>query len=304
MTASHQPPALAQFQDEPGQLPSGVVGKNAFLRLGFERRGERTALIHLDRRAPLLVQQALYWDEALPDLPCVFIITTTGCILQGDRFTIEIDLAPDTRAHVTTQAATKIHSMDANYAAQTQNIVLGENAYLEYLPDPVIPHAHARFITTTDVCLAPSATLLYSEIMMAGRKYHGAGELFQYDVFSSTVRARRPDGTELFTEKFVIEPHVHNVRQVGVMGTFDVFANVVLLTPKHHADKVFDQVPAVVNQEEQWAAGASRLPNDAGLVFKVLGQESEPVRAKVREFWSIVRQTVTGAPVLREFVWR
>ncbi len=304
MTTIHQPPELAPFQDEPGQLPSGSVGKNAFLHLGFEQRGERTVLAHLERRAPLLVQQALYWDEALPDLPCVFVITTTGCILQGDRFNIEIDLAPDTRAHVTTQAATKIHSMDANYAAQTQNIVLGENAYLEYLPDPVIPHAHARFITTTDVCAHSSATLLYSEVMMGGRKYHGEGELFQYDVFSSTVRARRPDGAELFTEKFVIEPHVQNVRQVGVMGTFDVFANVVLLTPKHHADKVFDLVPAVVNLEEQWAAGASRLPNDAGLVFKVLGQESEPVQAKVREFWSIVRQTVIGAPVLPKFVWR
>jgi urease accessory protein len=88
------------------------------------------------------------------------------------------------------------------------------------------------------------------------------------------------------------------------MGTFDVFANVLLLTPKHHADKVFDQVPAVMNLEEQCATGASRLPNDAGLVFKVLGQESEPVQAKVREFWSIVRQTVTGAPVLPKFMWR
>ena len=122
--------------------------------------------------------------------------------------------------------------------------------------------------------------------------------------FLPPFRPQRPDGAELFTEKFVIEPHVHNVRQVGVMGTFDVFANVVLLTPKHHADKIFDQIPAVVNLEEQWAAGASRLPNDAGLVFKVLGQESEPVQAKVREFWSIVRQTVTGAPVLPKFVWR
>jgi urease accessory protein len=304
MTTSHLPPELASFQNEPGQLPSGGVGKNAFLRLGFELRGERTVLAHLDRRAPLLVQQALYWDEALPDLPCVFIITTTGSILQGDRFNIEIDLAPDTRAHVTTQAATKIHSMDANYATQIQNIVLGESAYLEYLPDPIIPHAHARFITSTHVCMPYSATLLYSEIMMGGRKYHGEGELFQYDVFSSTVQARRPDGTELFTEKFVIEPHAHNVRQVGVMGTFDVFANVLLLTPRHHADEIFSQVPAVVNLEERWAAGASRLPNGAGLVFKVLGQESQPVRAKVREFWSIVRQTVTGARVLPEFVWR
>lgn len=304
MTTFHQLPELVSFQDEPRQLPSGVVGKDAFLRLGFERRGDRTVLAHLDRRAPLLVQQALYWDEALPDLPCVFIITTTGCILQGDRFNIEIDLAPDTRAHVTTQAATKIHSMDANYAAQTQSIVLGENAYMEYLPDPVIPHAHARFVTATHIRVHSTATLLYSEIIMGGRKHHGEGELFQYDVYSSTVRAQRTDGAELFTEKFVIEPHVRNVRQVGVMGMYDVFANVLLLAPRHHTDKIFSQVSAVVNLEEQWAAGASRLPNDAGLTFKVLGQESEPVRAKVRDFWSIVRKTVTGATVRSEFLWR
>jgi len=304
MTAFRHLPELTSFQDEPSQMPSGAVGKNAFLRLGFERRGDRTVLAHLDRRAPLLVQQALYWDEALPDLPCVFMITTTGSILQGDRFNIEIALAPDARAHITTQAATKIHSMDANYAAQTQRIVLGENAYLEYLPDPIIPHAQARFAAFTRMDVHPTATALYSEILMGGRKHHNEGELFQYDVLSSTVRGQRPDGTELFTEKFVIEPRVHDVRQVGVMGAYDVFANVLLLTPRHHADAVFSQVPAIVNREEQWAAGASRLPNDAGLVFKVLGQESEPVQARVREFWSIVRRTVTGASVQPKSAWR
>ena len=41
---------------------------------------------------------------------------------------------------------------------------------------------------------------------MGGRKYYGDGELFQFDLSSSTVHAQRPDGTELFTEKFVIEP--------------------------------------------------------------------------------------------------
>lgn len=295
---------MARFQGEPPQMPSGAVGKNAFLQLGFERRGARTALTRLARRAPLLVQQALYWDEALPDLPCVFIITTTGCILQGDRFHIEIDLAPETRAHVTSQAATKIHSMDANYATQTQSLVLGENAYLEYLPDPIIPHAHSRFVTTTTVSLPRSATVLYAEILLGGRKHHGAGELFQYDVFSSTVQVRRPDGTELCTDKYIIEPYVDRVRQVGIMERFDVLANVLLLTAPHHADKVAEQFSPVMNLDEGWASGICRLPNEAGLMFKVLGRETEMVRARVREFWAATRETVVGAPVLKEFLWR
>ena len=113
-------PELAAFQDEPRQMASGSVGKTGFLRLGFERRGDRTILADLDRRTPYMAQRALYPDPAMPDLAWLFMITTSGCVLQGDRLALEVTLAPRARAHVTTQSATKIHSMDANYAVQTQ----------------------------------------------------------------------------------------------------------------------------------------------------------------------------------------
>ncbi|MBX7073837.1 MAG: urease accessory protein UreD [Pirellulales bacterium] len=294
---------LAPYQDEPPQLPSGSFGKNAWLRLAFERRGERTVLTEAFRRAPLIVQRALYWDEEMPGLPCVFIITNSGGILQGDRYEIEMELAAGAQAHVTTQAATKIHEMDANFAAQSQHISLADGAYLEYLPDPVIPHRHARFHTHTTVSIAPSATLLYSEIIMGGRKYYGDGELYQYDLFSSTVSAAREE-RELFVEKFLIEPARNELRQPGSMGAFDVFGNVLLLTPKAHADAIFAETPAEWRPEEGWAAGASRLPNDAGLIYKVLGAEAHLVKARVREFWSRVRPIVAGAAVPAEFPWR
>ena len=89
-----------------------------------------------------------------------------------------------------------------------------------------------------------------------------------------------------------MEPSRRSVRQAGVMGEFDVFGNVVLLTPKDHADRIFAQTPAVFDRSERWAAGASRLPNDAGLVYKVVGMETQPVRAIIRRFWSLVRQEV------------
>lgn len=301
MKPIHSAPELTPYQDEPLQLPSGAPGKNGFLRLGFERRGEKTALIHLHRRAPLLAQQALYFDEEIPTLPCVMMISTSGGILQGDRHTIEIDLAPHSQAHVTTQSATKIQEMDANYASQTQEFVLGEGAYLEYLPDPIIPYKNSRFISRTRIGIPPSATLLYSEILMPGRKYYKDGELFQYDLYSSTVRAERPSGAELFVEKFIIEPQRYALRSKAVMGDFHVFANVLLMSPQEKFNRVAAQTNAMMDPARNLAAGMSRLPNDAGLVFKVLGMEREPVEAKVREFWSIVRQEVVGAKVPQKF---
>ena len=304
MRPLHLAPELASYQDEPPQLPTGSPGKVAHLRLGFERRGARTILTDLFRRAPLIVHRAIYWDEEMPEMPCVFIISNSGGILQGDRNTISIEVGPNAQAHLTTQSATKIHQMDANYASQQQEIILHDHAYLEYLPDPMIPHRNTRFVTQTRIAIAPTATLLYSEILMAGRKHHGDGELYVYDLFSSTARAERPDGEELFTEKFVVRPRRQSIRHVGVMGEFDVFGNVILLTPKAHADRIFAQVPAVVNTTEKWAAGAGRLPNDAGLIYKIVGMETAMVRARIREFWSLVRREVAGALVPREFAWR
>ena len=288
-------PELASFQDEPAQLPSGSLGKSGLLRLSVERRGDRSVLARVDHRAPLHVQQALYWDEHLPGLPCVYMIMTSGCVVQGDRLDIAVTVGAGAMAHITTQSATKIHQMDANFAAQSQQLTLADDAYLELLPGPVIPHRHSRFRTQTEATVAASATLLCTEILLPGRKYHGDGELFEYDLYSATVTASRPDRAPLFTEKLVAEPSRQPVRQAGAMGAFDVFANVTLVTPRPHADRIFEQ--AVASADAECMAGVSRLPNDAGLSYKVIGTQTAPVKSRVRDFWALVRQQVLGAPI-------
>jgi urease accessory protein len=295
---------LAAFQDEPAQMASGAVGKTGFLRLGFERRGDRTILADLDRRAPYMAQRALYPDPAMPDQAWLFMITTSGCVLQGDRLALEVALAPGARAHVTTQSATKVHSMDANYAVQTQLITLGDGAYLEFLPEPLIPHRRARFLSETRLSIAPTAIALFGEIVQPGRKHHHPDESFGATLLSLAVEAARPGGEALFSEKLVIDPVRRPVRQTGVMGAFDVLGNVILLAPKEIADRVHARVDADVDLANGVASGACHLPNDAGLIFKAVGQETAQVRARVREFWAIAREEVTGTAIPPPFFWR
>jgi urease accessory protein len=295
---------LAAFQDEPPQMASGAVGKTGFLRLGFERRDGQTILADLDRRAPYMAQRVLYPEPEAPDLAWLFMITTSGCVLQGDRLALEVTLAPGARAHLTTQSATKVHSMDANCAVQTQSIALADGAYLEFLPEPLIPHRRARFLSDTRISIAPTATLLYAEIVQPGRKHHHPDECFGATVLSLAVGAERPGGRSLFTEKLVIDPARRPVRQTGVMDSFDVFGNAILLTPKEAADRIHARVDAEVDAASGVAFGACHLPNDAGLIFKALGRETAQVKAKLREFWAIARQEVTGSAIPPPFFWR
>jgi urease accessory protein len=232
------------------------------------------------------------------------MITTSGCVLQGDRLALEVTVAPGARAHVTTQSATKIHSMDANCAVQTQSIAVADGAYLEFLPEPLIPHRRARFLSDTRIVIAPAAAALVAEIVAPGRKHHHPDEAFGATLLSLAVEAARPDGEVLFSEKLVIDPARRPVRQTGVMGTFDVLGNVVLLAPKEIADRVHARIGAEVDLAEGVAFGACRLPNDAGLIFKALGRETAQVRARVREFWAVAREEVIGASIPPPFFWR
>lgn len=297
MTSVHERPELAPYRDEPAQLPSAAPGKVGLLRLAFERRGDRTLLTDLYRQAPLLAQRALYWDPAMPEMACVFIISTSGGMLQGDRYRLDVTLGECAQVHLTTQAANKIQEMDANYAVQFQDITLAENAYLEYLPEPTIPYRHSRFVSQTAITLPESATVLYAEILLPGRKYYRNGELFEYDLFSSTVQGARPGGSDLFVEKYIVEPARFSVGQRGLLGNFHVLGNALLLTSPERARRIAEQVLPTWNDTLPLVAGANRLPNDAGLSYKVLGMETEVVRAHLRQLVAVVRAEVVGRAV-------
>lgn len=296
---------MAPYIDPPPAMYVGAPGKHGYLRLGFELDPNGKCILRdLDRRAPIIVQQALYFDEEMPEMPCVYILSSGGQNVEGDRYQQDILMKKDSFAFVTTGAATKLAEMSHNYSAMVQNIRLEENSYLEFMPEPVYPCRHTRFISDTDICIHPSATLFYSEIFMGGRKYYKGGELFVYDILSVCSHARRPDGTPLFREKFIIDPARLDPRSLGIMGDFDVFANVIVLTPKENADKIYESTMPFIDREKKLAAGITHLPNDAGLLFKVLGMEPGPVKRIVREFLSKVRMEIKGVPVPDEFPWR
>lgn len=296
---------LRGFRTEPAQMRSAAPGKVGRLRLGFSLRDGVSGLHDLYRVAPLLVQQALYWDEAMPDLPVCPIISVGGGILQGDRYTIDITVGEGACAHVSTQGANRIHCMDANYAAQHQNVTVEAGGYLEYLPDVTIPYRGSRFLSRTEIVVAEDATLLYGEMVLAGRKHHHAEERFGFDLLSMDVTLRRPGGRKLFAEKILIERGDPTIAFAAVMRGFDVFANILCVTPPGTAARIKERFETNFSSHAPRAvSGVSRLPDAAGLMLRAVGVETYDVRNEVRRFWRIVREEARGRPLPAEPYWR
>lgn len=296
---------MRPYLDEPKAMPVGTAGKVGYLHLGFELDGDgRSIMREWERRAPLIVQQELYFDEEIPEMPCVYILSSGGPNVDGDRYEQSFVVRRNAFAHISTGAATKLAEMRYNFSGLTQKIKLEEGAYLEYIPEQIIPCRHTRFIADTTIRIAPTATLFYSEIYMSGRKYFGEGERFAYDILSVCTRAERPDGTPLFREKFIVRPELRSPETLGVMDGYDVFANVIVLTTPDTADAIYEQTRAFIDDDGRLAAGITRLPEGCGLSYKVLGDETDPVKRAVREFCSTVRRAVKGKPLFGEFPWR
>ena len=123
--------------------------------LTFGVRDGRTRLVQAQFKPPLLVQRALYLDDALPDMAFVFLVNSTAGILAGDQHTIEVRAGRGCQVQVCTQAATKIFSMPHGCARQWVSLNVQAGAYLEYLPDAMIPFRNAHFSQETAITVAP-----------------------------------------------------------------------------------------------------------------------------------------------------
>ncbi len=295
---------LKPYGADPPAMAAGGAGKRGMLRLGFERDAEgRTLLRHWERHAPLIAQQALYFDEQLPGMACLYILSAGGPEVDGDRYLTEVEVGAQGELFLSTGAATKVATMRHNFSAAEQRFRLDEGAYMEYLPEPLIPCRQSRRWSSVELTIAPSATLFYGECFLAGRRYHH-DERFRYDLLSLNLSVRRPSGRELMREKILLEPARHTPASPGMLGRYEVFATALILTPGTIREALFRKIGPQVGLFEEYGLGLLRLPNDAGLQCRILSRRGETAKELLRELCSQVRQMVKGVPMPKEFPWR
>ena len=87
---------------------------------------------------PFHVCRVHYHDKDHPGLATLYVQSCSGGIYEDDRLDLMLATARGAEAHVSTQAATVVHSMPSGSASQRVRIQCEGGSYLEYLPDPQI----------------------------------------------------------------------------------------------------------------------------------------------------------------------
>ena len=289
------PAIFSEYDKKIEQLDVGKSGKVGLLRLKFEENSDKNKTIITDQysQVPLYTQKALYYDENLPNMAHLFIMSPSGGILQGDRYRMDISLANNAVSHITTQGATRIYKMNSNYATQLININVGKDCYLEFIPDQIIPFRNSRYYQKVSLNVDPSATLIYSEIIVPGRV--AMGELFSYDLCYLKTIGQNIEKNIKFIDNCMLKPKNQNMNTLGMFGNHTVLASVYILTKNENALILNKKINSIIKNNDEVSGGSTILPNNSGLVVRLMCNSSEIIKTEIYDIVRIVRKEILDA---------
>ncbi len=286
------PSQFASFDGKISQMDVGKTGKIGFLKLtlGFDSQRNKTIITEQRSCVPLYVQRALYYDESIPSMAHLFVLSPSGGVLQGDRYRTDIELKNGAISHITTQGATRIYKMNSNYATQMINLNVGKDCYLEFLPEQLIPYKNSRYYQKATFKVDDSATLVYSETIVPGRV--AMGELFDYDVCCLKTLCYDDKQEMKFHDNCILEPKKQTMNSLGIFGNRTVLSMMYVVTKKECVEELYEIINQIFKDNDEIIGGASILPNNSGLSVRILSNSSEVNKITVYNIAQIIRKQI------------
>ena len=301
------PRGFEGYADESlAQAPAGGPGKNGLLEATLARDGQKpTRLVRDHVRVPYHLTGTLETDPA-PGLTTLVAQEPTGGVAQGDRHRLVVDATEGARAHVTTQSATKVHSMRSNYAHLDASLRAEAGTYLEYLPGATIVNENARCLQTVSVDLADDAVVVLWDVLVPdGLSDHAP---FEFDHYHAHIEAEH-EGRLVCADTVDLRPAERDPRDPASVGEYEVVGSLYVFAPGDpdgqppSLETLVDGIAHRVEPDAETHSGVSTLPQDSGVIVRVVGYREAAVTAALREAWDETRQQTlgVGAPADRRY---
>lgn len=157
-------------------LPVSGSALSGHLELRCENRADGVPFIsHQSFRAPVHLSKSHLDQGHLVQS----IVNPTAGFFDGDYLETNIHVAPGAKLVLSTPSASRVYRTRSGAAAVScQKFRVEENASLEWIPEPFIAHAGARYVQRTKIDLHPGASLLFFDWIAPGRV--AMGEIFAY----------------------------------------------------------------------------------------------------------------------------
>lgn len=263
------------------------------LELGFEQRGPRTALMHRRHQGPLRVQKPFYPEG---ETCHVYLIHPPAGVVGGDRLEINVDVAEQAQALITTPGSGKFYRSAGPTAHLTQHLTVAQNASLEWLPQDTILFAGCEVDMLTRVQLQPGASFVGWEILCLGRP--SSDELFDHGRCRQRFELWREDKPLVIDRSLLNGGDDLLNAQWGLQG--QPVTATMLATPA--TVEMRDAARDAVDGSTLLENFSATLIDDV-LVCRYLGQQGAHARQAFTQAWAAIRPLMMNRPACEPRVW-
>ena len=264
----------------------------------MRRSGPRTVVGDAYFTTPLQVMRPHYLDDT--GTAYIYLLSTGGGVVGGDRYAITMTLENGARACVTTASATKIYYSAGKPARQSFDVSLQAGAVFEYLPEQIIPFSGSIFRQDMRVRLGHGAIAVVAEIVAPGRL--ARGESFFYDSYISGLSVANSEGRLLVRDRTCLQPKNWEAGSgLALLEGYTHLGTLYVLGECCGApDELADDLHGLLESRQCGIGGATALER-GGVVVRLLAEDHETVNRSLHAVWDRVRRRLLGYPAVR---WR
>lgn len=278
--------------------PGSRVRGRLNLHFAYEQERQVTILRTREQEPPLRVVRAFPQADGSA---LVHLHNLSGGVLGGDRLALTVHLAPAARAQLTTTGATRVYRCrpGVESARQDCTVHISTGGLLEYLPDPLIPFAGARYEQHTRIELEQDAGLFWWETLAPGRLAHD--ERFAYDLLRLEMSIDA-DGPPIARERFHLEPRRADLTSPARLGTFcyqtSFFVCRTGLPPTRwrQLEQSLGELAREQTRADEIVWGVSTLVAH-GLLVRGLSRGSTAIAPGLLAFWRAAKRALYDAEV-------
>ncbi|MBE04442.1 MAG: hypothetical protein CMD67_04820 [Gammaproteobacteria bacterium] len=247
---------------------------------------------------PFHITKPVHLDVDWPELATLILQSTSGGLYHDDRLKLSINFGDDSCAHVTTQSATKVHSMESDDSANYHiSISVGSNAHAEFINDALILFPDSRLDSILEISVAEGGSAIVTDSALWHEPrddYIKSGDLQpSFSSFRQTIKINSLQNSYLAVKECQWSG---KDSPAGLIAWKDYRAqgSIYIISPDGDLKKLSQSCRRKLNKSNSVYGGVTVLPSDIGVIVRILGRDGGSVRRALEEQWLNARFMLAG----------